>query len=296
MTDDPNVKFEEAKSPTVSSDQNHQPSPPVLRSELQIPETLIDKYDSQQAKNARNERWKLRLEVGTFLAVVAYATVAGYQGCKMREAADATRISADAARDAVQIAKNTLKSGNESFSKTLTEMQAQSKAMRISADAATDSNRITLMAARNEQRAWLGPEETVKPTPQELEKGGKAFLFGVKIKNVGRTPALEVKTETALRFLPPGAKFEPIYTYTPNEPESVTVIFPDSRGTPTAPPVDLSQQQIAALKQGKMILYLFGRVEYRDTARQVHHTTFCFWLLQPDLGRFGACDTYNSAD
>jgi len=141
------------------------------------------------------------------------------------------------------------------------------------------------MTTRNDQRAWVGPRECIKPTPQELEKGGTGLIFGVNAHNTGKTPALEVKNDTGLRFLPPGAKFEPIYTFRPNSPESLTVIFPNSYGTVTGAPVDLSQQQIGVLKQGKMILYLFGRIEYRDTARQVHPYDLLL-LARAQLGRF----------
>jgi hypothetical protein len=58
---------------------------PVLRAELQIPQTAYDRYDSNKKSSDKLEWWKFRIEVLTLLAVVGYGTVAYLQWRAMNE-------------------------------------------------------------------------------------------------------------------------------------------------------------------------------------------------------------------
>ncbi|MGC2419990.1 MAG: hypothetical protein WA434_19770 [Candidatus Acidiferrales bacterium] len=72
------------ESHTPESVDNDKPAP-VLRAELQIPQTAIDRYDANQKSTHRRERYRFWIEIGTLLAVVIYATIAAFQWCAMRQ-------------------------------------------------------------------------------------------------------------------------------------------------------------------------------------------------------------------
>ena len=107
MTNNPD-KEASAETPTTSTDNKHQKPSPVLRSELQIPNSVINEHKTDKQEN-NNGRGQLRtwLEVLTLLAIVSYTTIAAYQLGEMRKSTDATKISADAAKRAATVAENT---------------------------------------------------------------------------------------------------------------------------------------------------------------------------------------------
>ena len=57
----------------------------------------------------------------------------------------------------------------------------------------------------------------------------------------------------------------------------------------------LTKEEIGLLNSGEEILYVFGRIEYRDIFHVVHLTTFCMQAT-PDLANFTDCSTYNDAN
>ncbi|OFW42399.1 MAG: hypothetical protein A3J28_14660 [Acidobacteria bacterium RIFCSPLOWO2_12_FULL_60_22] len=242
--------------------------------------------------------WPAWIQAGCGIAIVIitgfYTHYASQQVEKMK---DAVKISGDA----VQIAKDTFKTGNESAANTLTEMKAQSKAMQDAASAAQSQAEASkraldasIEASRNDQRAWVGIRNVIKPTPAQLADEG-TFEFGVNVYNVGKSPAFGLKMQLGSGDVLSGVKFEPFYNLiTHTEPESAAIIPPDGYVVMSiALPMD--RQRIERLKNRIRVFYLFGRMEYQDTAKRVHHTTFCLWL-RPDLASFAVCETYNTAD
>lgn len=158
---------------------------------------------------------------------------------------------------------------------------------------------VTIANARNDQRAWVGPIDTVGPQfkdangqPIYFAEGQRASL-GVVIANSGKTPARRVEHRFSYRTLPNGTPFTPRY---PQPPRQAGVIQPGARpqlviATETAP----TAQNIQTYRSGSQILYLFGHVTYEDIYGKPHYTTFCMYLLA-DLSAFGDCDTYNDAN
>src|SRR5208283_5351869 len=116
--------------------------PPTFSTILEIPDTIIDKYNTDQKKRYRQERNRFRIEVLTLVVIAIYTGIAGYQGYKMREATEAAKTSADAAEKAAGVADNTFKQNKDFASKTLKEMQNQSTAMRNAASAAKQQAEI----------------------------------------------------------------------------------------------------------------------------------------------------------
>ena len=81
------------------------PIPPMLNAELQIPEAVIEKYDSAQQKADRLEKVRLGVEVLTLVAIVAYACISYQQWIATQQSADAATSAAKTARDALHISE-----------------------------------------------------------------------------------------------------------------------------------------------------------------------------------------------
>ena len=263
MADGPEINPQEPESPTPNATQEDEKATPVLRAELQVPQAAINEYHSGQANRECRERWKLGLEAATLLVIVCYTIIAGYQGCQMRIATVATKKSADAATRA--------------------------------AAAAVRSNEITVQANRDDQRAWVGPIGTIKPSKEALSRGGDGFVFGARLTNSGKSPAMKVKTLTNWRYLAKEAKFEPTYPIATDSRPGIGFLFPGALATASTRPFDIPRQNSDVLITGNMILYIFGKIDYLDSFNKPHATTWCYWLM-PDLASMTQCDTYNAVN
>lgn len=56
----------------------------------------------------------------------------------------------------------------------------------------------------------------------------------------------------------------------------------------------LSAADVEAVRTGKKVLYIFGRIEYTDVFRTEHHSTFCVFLTK-DHESGTACSEYSEA-
>jgi hypothetical protein len=97
MADTPREKPVDPIQQECESQNERKDAMPIFRSELQIPHSIIDAYNAKQEKEARRERWKLRIEVATLIAIAVYAFMAYRQWDAMRDAAVATKKSAEIA-------------------------------------------------------------------------------------------------------------------------------------------------------------------------------------------------------
>jgi hypothetical protein len=93
-----------------------------------------------------------------------------------------------------------------------------------------------------------------------------------------------------------GEHFDPIFP-PPQLPRSIDVLQPNMQttliGTPR--PVALTESDIAALKSGDAVIYIFGKLSYDDVFGRTHHTTFGVYIGR-DLKTVNTCQTYNEAD
>jgi hypothetical protein len=269
MADTPDKDSTNSINIEHQSEEKHQDTSPILRAELQIPHSVTDACHSEQKRKYRLEWWKFCVEILTLLAITAYAVIAYHQWGAMKDAADATKKSADATTKAVQIAENTLKANIE--------------------------------ISRRDQRAWVGVIAVEPPVLKDPNnnpvyvKEGLPAKFGVVISNFGKSPALKVKPAINAYLLAADAKLSPGYGI--GERRSIGVIQPQARGTlPTNPtPTIFNASHINDMKSGKLILYLFGMITYEDVFKEPHCTTFCMFL-SPSLNAFMTCNTYNQAD
>jgi hypothetical protein len=225
-----------------------------------------------------------------------------------KTASDAAKESAGAAARGVTVAQEAMKLNKESVEKTLAEMQVQSKAAQFSAEAAklqasTGKKALesSIETSHNDQRAWVGMTEV---TPEWRDADGKPLFIkegshyhvGVTIVNSGRTPALRVRSKMRLWPFPVNDKFVPDYGNATTT-QSVGVLPPQAKMTITslASLGIIGASEIASLKNGSQILYLYGEIEYEDIFGIQYQTRYCS-TLAPTLDSFLVHSTYNHAD
>ena len=178
---------------------------------------------------------------------------------------DAASTMADAAGDQVDAANNFADSAEEINRKISDAVGAFQRMARSSEDSvrqAKNSFDYAVEQARLDQRAWVGDtgvnwnkfSETETPTAT------------ADIVNSGKTPALGVSMEMAVRMLPANVPFEPSY----DEPLGVgskVAIQPQQKVTISNPPDSkflFTKERMEVIRNGTFRLYVYGRVEYRD--------------------------------
>jgi len=83
MTHTPNKNPVDPENKRNQSQNKEQPPPPILRTELQIPHSIIDTYNTNQYKKNRLERWKFGIEVLTLVVITGYTCIAYHQWKEM---------------------------------------------------------------------------------------------------------------------------------------------------------------------------------------------------------------------
>ena len=100
----------------------------------------------------------------------------------------------------------------------------------------------------------------------------------MKIINSGKTPALKFKGRITAQDLPKESQFYPDYRALPlGANETVGVILPNvSMILNTVPRgKKLEQEVVDGIKNGTIILYVYGELTYEDVSGRPHTTDFC---------------------
>jgi hypothetical protein len=160
-----------------------------------------------------------------------------------------------------------------------------------------------LSEARDEQRAWVGVQESVSKDFSETVPWTVTVVFF----NSGRTPARNVqssgmyKTSRVPLSGPPDEdirrlQFRPAQSIAP-EGRYLQVMG----GGPAAEPTTSFQQQgvqeliseYPYIKNKTLHLYYFGVLKYDDVLGNHRETKFCILLANPDTKESGFCDEFN---
>jgi hypothetical protein len=152
-----------------------------------------------------------------------------------------------------------------------------------------------------DQRAWIGIE-SMDPIPS-IPKSGETFAAAVRIKNTGKTPSRD--TVIVGRIDPIPIQSRPIYSYdadvkrpsgslAPNAGASIP--FTPLNDASTKKPAPLTDDNIASITNGKIKIFVHGRIDYKDIFDEPHWTTFCAFLAIPLDGHFTRCETNNDTD
>jgi hypothetical protein len=164
---------------------------------------------------------------------------------------------------------------------------ASANAAKIAADAAQKSIDI----ATQSDRPWVGSNGI-----DSVAVGDSEVHFSPHIINSGRRTAYVIKAEWnyhLYKSLPANPEYR---KGKPGHPLSSTYILVPGKDTrAVTEDVILTQQNMADIVAGKLGLYYYMRLDYRDIGtQQVHHTKLCWFFVT--VNTTGVCNEYNSAD
>lgn len=165
-----------------------------------------------------------------------------------------------------------------------------------------------------EQRAWVMAKELTKGSdlnPPDLTAKPFPFIPGVPFavlittENVGRSPAIDVRTASASSVDRAPFKLESEIGPVPKKEQigKRSVIGPAHRHFVRIPVRALTADEIADIKAGRLFLHLFGTIYYSDSFSVDRQTDFCLvhvpLAAHPNnptlLGDAGFCEIHNSA-
>lgn len=274
-------------SPRQSAGNQDPPSPPTND---KLDQNRNGSYNFQ--KNIRTgEYWIVGVTAFGILVNIVIACIYYGQLTQMR-------LATQAATQASQTAKDSLKINELNFSQMMAQTVHQTTAQLQSAKAAEGAVKAAQNQMRVDQRAWVGVTDISIKNPIVA---GQKFVWMGQIENSGKSPALNTKilfySHTALRGEP--SSF--IYPNIPSDPEEygTTVIEPSSKfhigGYERPDDPVLTEVQVRALQDGTTRMYIYGKIRYQDIFRVWHRTHVCAWVA-PDLKETHPCSTYNDAN
>lgn len=230
----------------------------------------------EQAKENRETsayRWTIGLGILTgFLSLLQLVAI-GFQARiskKQNSIIDTQSTIMRGQREAADRQSEYMREGLDEARRASETANIASIAAREQVEIAKQSLIETLAIARTEQRAWVG----LTGISRMVFDPGKRLKFGIKVKNTGRTPALNMRSWSTLQGYPAGEAFvfrPPIDL----SGQSVTVLQPgDSFDLYTFSVDPLDTEVVDKIRDKKVVIHIYGRVEYRDVFGAPHFTEF----------------------
>src|SRR5262249_23070812 len=153
-----------------------------------------------------------------------------------------------------------------------------------------------------DQRAWiaLGKLDNARTV---TVGGPESPEIMVPVKNYGKTPATAIVGVTVAE--PVFRNSAPTFDYTKDPWFRVGLIQPNIehntrlnpvRSRSTGQPRAITPDIAGALQTGDVLLYVHGRITYKDVFGYEHWVTFCESLRPPELKDWDLCDTNNEID
>lgn len=134
----------------------------------------------------------------------------------------------------------------------------------------------------------------------------KSFLVPTEIMNTGKTPAKNVRGNIVIGVFKKGERLD--FTYTPghaNYAITAGTIFPTGKIVESFEAIKHGQERAEAiiftgllkdeLVSGQSLLVVHGRIVYNDIFGTEHWTTYCRYVLHPELIS-EECTRYNDTD
>jgi len=176
----------------------------------------------------------------------------------------------------------------------------------------TQSLKQAQASFRDDQRAWVGSENTIV----EQFDSKKPFKARIQFVNRGKTPARETQIVTGYMFSPtfvdgpsPEAirknqKFEGRAIIAP-QASHIVIADGSSRGTVrTIPPaIQQAMEHFEDIRRAVAFFYVFGELRYKDVNDRKHVTRYCFFLSDVSASindapnwQLGFCDAFNDME
>lgn len=235
--------------------------PPVLRAELQIPESIERNRERDNTQKSRREWTAIGVNVLTLFAAAAYALINYHMLCEMRTAN---------------------KTASDSFAQTLGQMQSQTAAQGEAAGAAARSADTARDALVSVQRAFvyfsgkIEVTEDINPRTMTIDK----WEFSVPVENSGVTPTRGMIMHSEVWSFPTTMPDD--FRFPDQNPVTRQLIVPGPKeGTGTSR-VAVPSELIKAVQDKRAHLYIYGWSRYRDVFQtrkdRPHVTKFCYEL------------------
>jgi hypothetical protein len=247
----------------------HAKNPPVLRAELQVPESVIREARAAYADAYTHHAGALE-KLKTKAGILATAAIIVYVFLSILQLTALHRVSSILEKAA--IAGNQNYAGNSALH-NLTEQ------------------------LHREQRAWVSVGD-VRGVPA----AGSVWDVVATFRNSGRSFAKNLKGATAsdlvARNAQPNFAYEKVRKFngsliSPNTDYHLRLVTTRSKGSGRAFP--LTEQQLESLNKGNLRLYTHGQATYDDVFGRHHWLTFCyFWV--PETRAFSPCTEHNDTD
>jgi len=148
------------------------------------------------------------------------------------------------------------------------------------------------IAAVTTERPWVGPQ-SVKT--EAFAAGGQPITT-LHIVNSGRGPAMELRSNT-VGSLRSSATPPPEIPGQMGPLANTAILFPNAGGDLTffANTRALTADEVANIQSGQYVLWLAGRLDYKDAKGKPHLTTFRY-RYDPKLASFSATSDGNTAN
>jgi len=161
------------------------------------------------------------------------------------------------------------------------------------------SDRLNAMAAKPAalvagagDRPWVGPESI---RTAAFSAGGQPITT-LHIVNSGRAPAMDLRSNT-VGSLRSAATPPPTIPATKGPLANTAILFPNAGGDLTffSNTRALTADEVSNIQSGQYVLWLAGRLDYRDGKGADHVTTFRY-RYDPKLASFSATPSGNAAN
>jgi hypothetical protein len=253
LDDKPKKENSQAERPENRADHSQASPAPVLPTEVDVLQTLINEYKTRDGESSRLQGRNFWLGVITVAVIVAYTTVAALQWCAMLRTNKLTRQSADAAKESAKVATQTLVAS---------------------------------------QRAWIRIDQIgLGGGGLAIDRNGASVSVSFTITNVGNSPAITVTPDAWLVVLKSGAlplgqeqqkrcgeiRNQPFglgFTLFPNESFPSNIGIDEwSLGTNVSRK-DIEKGATVSADKAHMLLYVVGCIDYTfPTDAAAHHQT-----------------------
>jgi len=224
------------------------------------------------------------------LILVRQTDILGLQRKDAIEAGKQTQAIAQANEKAARANERTARAMENTVAQSKAALKATVEQGRQSLRQSRAALEGTLTMSRNDQRAWVGAMrphgEIVADSPLKVT---------IILKNLGRTPALNVSYKARLHWQPFSEPFKP-HDLSTDSSTARGLLQPTEEVTlPLVEPKPLTKEEVGTIISREFTLYLYGEVSYDDVFAKHHRLKFAYHTT-PTLDGWQEVDAYNTAD
>jgi hypothetical protein len=198
--------------------------------------------------------------------------------------------------DSSKATADTLASLKQTTDLELAAMKESTGLSERSAKASEASASTSAKALHVSERAYLSTTIALSAP----FKAGEKQNFTSTILNSGRTTAVEVKTKSRALGVPKGTTEEVARTFAFSD---LSEVFTSKSIIAAGQQIEqiveaqnaLTEEQVSYIADGRLRVYAFVNVEYKDLFDHLHHTEICTFY-EPISKRMLICAAFNKAD